>query len=754
METGEGAACIRLLDIDEARSEDGLLQCQLRDIDLNSESHAQYNALSYSWRKDMLRGRLSSDLASMLPSRVVKVRTVEQNQGNSACFILCNGALVHVQQNLHDFLERYCRRHDRGLLWIDAICIDQAESDPAALKEKYSQLQLMGRIYETAQSVLVWLGESIHVSSSVPELLRGLQANNEHYEHFRVENDVTRLAQAKSDFRTVLEILGLDESSTLPSLVSITKRRHALEDFTRVLHRDYFQRAWVVQELVLGKQLRFFIGKMELSLDDVLGGIRAALSHLNVASISMDLQADRGGFRELSHIFKAREDGLAGRMWSFDDFLFICRDRQATRPEDKVMSILGLVGEEDRQRLLEGVIGRDAASMGEVLFDKLYANCAVVLAESAGWPYVLSLVAAGAAMTEDLPSWVPDLRSPLEPKPFWYYGSTRHSAASSVQGSFAASGLADGDAQMLLTLSAAFVDEVEQIGETYDELGLAELHDVGGHLIDLLIRLGRNYAGTDERTMDAAMRTLTADAFEHDSAASIEKMRREFVMWIWTFGGGAAAASGMTRRVKSLLLGRFFGREEALECKRILGAQIRTADVWDAFVEMHDSEEYPFKSMFQGNWLIKHWDEAFLTRTNNPDGKAFAAGGDEPLFGGSAAKQTRPLAEGTMFEETIKKMEFASGPVLFEAISRMYKRRRIFRTKACNLVGIGPLDIRNGDLVWLVAGAPTPFLFRKVGTAAHGEQVFKLVGSAYLHGAMHGEMATETRDNYKLIRVI
>jgi hypothetical protein len=43
-------------------------------------------------------------------------------------------------------------------LWIDAVCIDQAHTNPALI-ERDHQLQLMGAIYERAEQTLVWLGK-------------------------------------------------------------------------------------------------------------------------------------------------------------------------------------------------------------------------------------------------------------------------------------------------------------------------------------------------------------------------------------------------------------------------------------------------------------------------------------------------------------------------------------------------------------------------------------------------------------------
>ncbi|EMT68770.1 Heterokaryon incompatibility protein 6, OR allele, partial [Fusarium odoratissimum] len=51
-------------------------------------------------------------------------------------------------------LRRLRWKRKKRVLWIDAICINQADVD-----EKNTQVPLMQKIYGQGQNVLVWLGE-------------------------------------------------------------------------------------------------------------------------------------------------------------------------------------------------------------------------------------------------------------------------------------------------------------------------------------------------------------------------------------------------------------------------------------------------------------------------------------------------------------------------------------------------------------------------------------------------------------------
>jgi hypothetical protein len=67
--------------------------------------------------------------------------------------ILLNGCTFRVRDNLFEFLDVARRLFSTELLWVDAICIDQS-----SLAERGHQVERMGRVYECALGVLIWLG--------------------------------------------------------------------------------------------------------------------------------------------------------------------------------------------------------------------------------------------------------------------------------------------------------------------------------------------------------------------------------------------------------------------------------------------------------------------------------------------------------------------------------------------------------------------------------------------------------------------
>ena len=74
---------------------------------------------------------------------------------------------VAVTQNLHAALRHLRDGQISRIFWIDAICIDQANT-----KEKESQIPLMAAIYAKASRVLVWLGEARDDSDQALDTIR------------------------------------------------------------------------------------------------------------------------------------------------------------------------------------------------------------------------------------------------------------------------------------------------------------------------------------------------------------------------------------------------------------------------------------------------------------------------------------------------------------------------------------------------------------------------------------------------------
>ncbi|KAH8682699.1 heterokaryon incompatibility protein-domain-containing protein [Xylariales sp. PMI_506] len=211
---------VRLLTILPGRH-DAELRCLLAAASLDDQP--RYEALSYVWGD---------------PQRLaLKDITV-------------NGTPVSITANLASGLRRLRQRRARRTIWVDAVCINQA--DPT---EKNHQIPLMSRLYESAEAVVIWLGEP---GSGDLQLF--------------AERASARYVERST--AAVLRRLG----AYLRALISAEHRftrhidsLHVAQGMYELLGHEYFYRMWTFQEYLLNpKEPVFLVGKTVLRLDKIM----------------------------------------------------------------------------------------------------------------------------------------------------------------------------------------------------------------------------------------------------------------------------------------------------------------------------------------------------------------------------------------------------------------------------------------------------------------------------------------------------
>lgn len=217
---------IRLLRI-TSRAEDYDIACRLETFD--AAATPPYTAVSYTWGD---------------ASRKTTIRI--------------DGRTFDVTLNCHDTLRRISKfgsfvfsqaqvveRQQDPYLWIDSICINQAD-----IGEKNCQVAMMGRIYESADSVLAFAGDHYDDSEL---LLRWLRPDHDDksYGRFDTPNG--------SDFGVPPDVHKLYTSRVQDAERdgSFERMAHA---FKALSMRPYANRLWVVQEVALARSAFLFIG--------------------------------------------------------------------------------------------------------------------------------------------------------------------------------------------------------------------------------------------------------------------------------------------------------------------------------------------------------------------------------------------------------------------------------------------------------------------------------------------------------------
>jgi Heterokaryon incompatibility protein (HET) len=104
-----------------------------------------------------------------------------------------------------------------------------------------------------------------------------------------------------------------------------------------------------------------------------------------------------------------------------------------------------------------------------------------------------------------------------------------------------------------------------------------------------------------------------------------------------------------------------------------------------------------------------------------------------------AAKQGKEINEALFPEGMDTLRDFANGrnvDDIYWSASRFCTGRKVFCTQQ-GMFGLGPANLRKGDLCCVLFGAQVPFILRSVGMK------YKLVGESYVHGIMKGEAVVD-----------
>lgn len=285
------------------------------------------------------------------------------------------GGVIHcVTQSLGSFLKRQRDETEaKQFLWVDAICINQDDDH-----EKSYQLALMRNIYGTASELLIWLGDEEQPQS------RGLELLGKYH-----------------------QIPG--DTSLRPVRLRHTQR----SDFEEILSRPWFDRLWIVQELLLGA----FRDKVETTYL-ISGSSRVPWTSVNncMQFLSRFNMEDREKYPNIEKVLaletlrgKYASDPKRSLLW----WLAKTRNRDATDARDKIYGVSGLVSSSDT--LLTQV------STGyQISPARLYTKFAALELCSEGIGLAL-LRHCQYQKLIGLPSWVPDWSSCTRELPLWNF---------------------------------------------------------------------------------------------------------------------------------------------------------------------------------------------------------------------------------------------------------------------------------------------------------------------------------------------
>lgn len=234
---------IRLLSLQAGNLQDEIV-CDMQVVALDTEP--QYDALSYCWG--------SSELIASI--------TVNGRAG------------FKVTPNLAAALRRVRYANEVRILWVDAICIDQAN-----LGEKSIHVHNMDFIYSKAQEVCIYFGEcglfdyTHEIEAQRQNLKTKIKETHEHIHQLRTMSDASPFQ------RVLMGLVGKEAEldaylDCSPSLTIYHATRVGTAIVSQLLsgktleqtsQESWWQRLWTVQELVLARNPRVYCGPYVLS---------------------------------------------------------------------------------------------------------------------------------------------------------------------------------------------------------------------------------------------------------------------------------------------------------------------------------------------------------------------------------------------------------------------------------------------------------------------------------------------------------
>ncbi|KAI1405950.1 heterokaryon incompatibility protein-domain-containing protein [Hypoxylon fuscum] len=295
-----------------------------------------------------------------------------------------------ITPNLRDALRRFRLPFSPRRLWVDAVCINQKDED-----EKGKQIPFMDRIFRSASSVLVWLGD-------YPQGAKCLAS-------------IKTFACLDSRERSLGNIIGQQDYSELLGLI---------EELVKL---PWFSRRWIIQEVVLNADVLLCCRHEELSW----------VRLVHCLSIVNRLPSDTGSLNTvltmtslwnrwvLNHNDK-KSRGILDLLDAFDNFgCFDDRDRLFALGGLAADIIMG--PEESASPTLAVPLHPNYSIDTETLYIQFALAVLKVDDDSMKCRMLDSAIARCSEnqLNGKLPSWVPDWRLPVSRKPLsmqrWYF---------------------------------------------------------------------------------------------------------------------------------------------------------------------------------------------------------------------------------------------------------------------------------------------------------------------------------------------
>ncbi|KAL0943563.1 heterokaryon incompatibility protein [Colletotrichum truncatum] len=325
-------------------------------------------------------------------------------------------------------------KFQQNFIWVDSLCINQADT-----AEREEQVKLMDRIFSRAETVKVWLGPAdtsqIAVqplnTERVPNIGNGLLTVSGHFARQRpvyhllqygtmplvlafIAQAIRNVEGAENYLAKLRPPWDLVHRNKAYGLLSPSADEWTV--LRKFLTNSWFDRVWIVQEIVLARRAVVIVGDWQLEWAAL--GQAAAWFEDHGYGMPANYKFSRVDRNDLLPVAKAaamwRLNQAIDKRWPLLQMLAELRSRNATDEKDKLYATYSMAHETETNShglpfLLEPTYS--SAPGNEEACAKVYRDLARFLIIEHGDLSVLSHVEQTRVMrSAEWPSWVPDWR--------------------------------------------------------------------------------------------------------------------------------------------------------------------------------------------------------------------------------------------------------------------------------------------------------------------------------------------------------
>jgi hypothetical protein len=251
-------------------------------------------------------------------------------------FITPGNNILKITSNCEAALRRFRFTNSPRYVWIDSVCINQSN-----LFERSEQVQIMRRIYQNANRVLVYIGTPDKDDLEMYDLLFGDMQWMQEYN----QRTLSRGATSFSVVPCIPIERALQNSSTEVAL-------------RKFFSFAWFRRIWIIQEVIVARQVALFFGPFEpdwslfslilITLSEPSGktyvrtqydGAQDDINEL----VDLATLSPTSTEKHIPPVFRLNAKAINKNGASLLSLIDATRSCLATDPRDKIFALLGLV---------------------------------------------------------------------------------------------------------------------------------------------------------------------------------------------------------------------------------------------------------------------------------------------------------------------------------------------------------------------------------------------------------------------------